>query len=235
MFLFRIWRYVHAASLLRAHRSACAAAENAQQRCGLRSARLCCQLKGPVVSQAPQAGAPVTVWVKRMDLAGTQYVAVKGVDLQQTVDDFKARWVTEEKLDVRPSLVTLRLVKCGAGKPTPKQEAKAKVLDDPRLTLAGAGFTDGGSLLAFVAGALYAVRQPVSLCANTLTRRARARISGRGVSLVNAVLGACDFACQVLQTPSDLAACQEHGWLMRLSLSLRQHWTMCSFSVSMAS
>ena len=104
--------------------------------------------------QAPQAGAPITVWVKRMDVAGAQYVAVKGVDLQQTVDDFKARWVTEEKLDVRPSLVTLRLLKCGACKPEVDDEAKAEVLDDPRLTLAAAGLTDGCSLLAFFAGAL---------------------------------------------------------------------------------
>ena len=184
--------------------------------------------------QAPQAGEPITVWVKRMDVAGAQYVAVKGVDLLQTVDDFKARWVAEEKLDVRPSLVTLRLVKSSEAEPKADEEANAKELR-PRLTVAAAGLTDGCSLLALVAGALYAVRQPVSLCAKTLTRRVRARISGRGVSLVNAVLGACDFACQVLQTPSDLAACQEHGWLMRLSLSLRQHWTMYSFSVSMAS
>ena len=97
----------------------------------------------------PQAGAPITVWVKRKDVAGAQYVAVKCVDLQQTVDDFKARWVAQAKLDVDPSLVTLRLVKRGTGKPTPTQEAKAKVLDDPRLTLGSAGLTDGCSLLAF--------------------------------------------------------------------------------------
>ena len=46
-----------------------------------------------VMSQAPQADAPITVWVKRMDIAGAQYVAVKGVDLQQTVSKFKARWL----------------------------------------------------------------------------------------------------------------------------------------------
>ena len=106
------------------------------------------------MSQAPQAGAPITVWVKPMDVADAQYVAVKGVDLQQTVDDFKARWVADEKLDVRPSLVTLRLVKCGAGKPTAKQEANAKVLDDPSLSLAQAKVTGTAWLLAFFAGAL---------------------------------------------------------------------------------
>ena len=88
-----------------------------------------------------------------MDVDGAQYAAVKDVDVEQAVDDFKARWVVQEKLDVRPSLVTLRLVKCGARKPTAKQEAKAKLLDDPRLSLADAGVTDGCSLLAFVAGA----------------------------------------------------------------------------------
>jgi hypothetical protein len=105
-----------------------------------------------MVLQVPQAGAPITVWAKRMDVAGVRYVAVKDVDGQQTVDDFIARWILQAKLDVDPSLVTLRLVKRGAGKPTAKQEAKAKVLDDPRLTLAAAGLTDGCSLLAFVVG-----------------------------------------------------------------------------------
>ena len=102
--------------------------------------------------QAPQAGAPITVWVKRMDVADAQYVEVENLDLEQTVSKFKARWVAQEQLDVRPSLVTLRLVKCGARKPEIVDEAKAEVLDDPRLTLAAAGLTDGCSLLAFVAG-----------------------------------------------------------------------------------
>ena len=102
--------------------------------------------------QAPQAGAPITVWVKRMDMPGARYAEVENVDLEQTVSKFIARWIAQEQLDVRPSLVTLRLVKRGAGKPTAKQEAKAKVLDDPRLTLAAACLTDGCSLLAFVVG-----------------------------------------------------------------------------------
>ena len=63
-----------------------------------------------MVLQAPLAGAPNTVWVKRMDVAGARYVAVKGVDVLETVDDFIARWIALEKLDMRPSLVTLRLV-----------------------------------------------------------------------------------------------------------------------------
>jgi hypothetical protein len=100
------------------------------------------------VSQAPQAGAPITVWVKRMDVADAQYVEVENVDLQQTVSKFKARWVAQEQLDVRPSLVTLRLVKSSEAEPKPEEEAIAKELR-PRLTLAAAGLTDGCSLLAF--------------------------------------------------------------------------------------
>ena len=85
-----------------------------------------------------------------MDVQGARYVAVKSVDAQQSVDDFTARWVAEEKLDVRPSFVTLRLVLCDSRKPTADEEEAAVVLDDPRLTLAAAGVTDGCSLLAFV-------------------------------------------------------------------------------------
>ena len=88
-----------------------------------------------------------------MAVDAAQYAEVEDVDLQQTVSKFKARWVAQAKLDVDPSLVTLRLVARGARKPTAKQEAKAKELDDPRLSLADAGVTDGCSLLAFVAGA----------------------------------------------------------------------------------
>ena len=123
------------------------------------------------MSQAPQAGAPITVWVKRMDVADAQYVAVKGVDLQQTVDDFKARWVTEEKLDVRPSLVTLRLVKSSEpSEPKPEEEAIAKELR-PRLTLAAAGLMEGCSLLAFVAGMFAFTRSFSSLCPTVFFHR----------------------------------------------------------------
>ena len=87
-----------------------------------------------------------------MDVPGARYADVENVDLEQTVSKFITRWVAQAKLDVDPSLVTLRLVKCGARKPEIVDEAKAEVLDDPRLTLAAAGLTDGCSLLAFVAG-----------------------------------------------------------------------------------
>ena len=108
---------------------------------------------------------PVTVWVKRMDVAGAQYVSVKSVNCETIVDDFKSRWVAQAKLDVDPSLVTLRLVKCGSRKPSAEEEKQAVELDDPRLSLAEAGVTDGCSLLAFIASS--APRSPcaVSICA----------------------------------------------------------------------
>jgi hypothetical protein len=78
-------------------------------------------------------------------------VAVKGVDAQQLVDDFKARYVAQAKLDMDPSFVTLRLVNTSGGEePTEAEEAAAFVLR-PRLTLAAAGVTDGCSLLAYFA------------------------------------------------------------------------------------
>ena len=91
-----------------------------------------------------------------MDVVGARYVAVKGVILQETVDDFTARWVVEEGLTVRPSLVTLRLVACGARKPSAAEQAEAKELDDPSLTLSDAGITGTAWVLAFVAGAALA-------------------------------------------------------------------------------
>jgi hypothetical protein len=112
----------------------------------------------------PQASAhaAVTLWLKPTDIAGARYVGVEDVDLQQTVSKFIARWMAQAKLDVDPSRVTLRLVACGTRKPSAAEEAAAAELDDPRLTLAEAGVLHGCSLLAFVAGALGAVRPRAS-------------------------------------------------------------------------
>ena len=88
-----------------------------------------------------------------MDVVGARYVAVKGVILQETVDDFTARWVAQAKLDVDPALVTLRLVACGARKPSEAEDAAAALLDDPSLSLAEAGVTGTAWLLAYIAGA----------------------------------------------------------------------------------
>ena len=96
--------------------------------------------------------------MKRTDMEGVQYSGLRGVDPRSTIDEFKARWVADKKLDIDPSLVTLRLVKCGARKPSSEEEKQAVELDDPRLSLADAGITDGCSLLAFVASSTLYVR-----------------------------------------------------------------------------
>jgi hypothetical protein len=139
-----------------------------------------------VVLQAPLAGAPITVWVKRMDVTGTRYAEVENVDLEQTVSKFIARWVSQAKLDVDPSLVTLRLVKCGAGKPTAKQEEKAKPLDDPSLSLAEVKVTGTAWLLAFVAGTLH------PRCASALPPADGTRSrDGRGCATRSVSLSVC--------------------------------------------
>ena len=159
-----------------ARRVRCSAERAAQVRRALCFACSCACSRERLAAQASQAGASITVWVKRMDVAGAQYVEVENVDMEQMVSKFKARWMAQEKLGVPPSLVTLRLVKCGARKPTAKQEAKAKLLDDPRLTLSEAGITDGCSLLAFVAGACGTVCPPPAW-QQALTRWPRVRVA----------------------------------------------------------
>jgi len=119
-----------------------------------------------------QASAPITVWVKRTDVTGARYAAVKGVDPQQTVDDFIARWMAQAKLDIDPALVTLRLVPCEARKPTPEEEQEAAELD-PLDTLIAAGVADGFFVLAVVAGACGAVRSALPPGGAVLTQRPR--------------------------------------------------------------
>jgi hypothetical protein len=106
-------------------------------------------------------------------VAGARYDFVKNVDPQQLVAELIARWVSQAKLDVDPSLVTLRLVESSAAEPTPEEEAVAKELR-PRLTLAAAGLADGCSLLAFVAIVdRFAAVSPV--CVLNVASRARGR------------------------------------------------------------
>jgi hypothetical protein len=93
-----------------------------------------------------------TLWVKRTDWKKAQYSAVHGVDLQQTVDDFKACWVRDKQLGVDPSLLTLRLVKCGRGAPDAAAEDASSVLSDPSLSLREAGLQPTSWLLADFAG-----------------------------------------------------------------------------------
>ena len=95
-------------------------------------------------------------------MAGARYVEVEDVDLLQTVDDLKARWMAQAKLDVYRGLVTLRRVRCAGEEPSAAEEAAAAELEDPSLTLAEAGVTGTAWLLAVVAGACGAVRPRVS-------------------------------------------------------------------------
>jgi hypothetical protein len=100
-----------------------------------------------------QPAERLTLWVKRTDVAGARYDLNKHVDPGQLVAELIARWVSDEKLDVRPSLVTLRLVKSGPGDdPSEAQEQAATELS-PRRTLREAGVADGSSLLACFAAA----------------------------------------------------------------------------------
>jgi len=91
-----------------------------------------------------------TLWVKGPHGG---YGKIKGVDSEQDVYDFTARWVSDKKLDVELSLVTLRLVKSGPGVPTASEEAISTLLADPSATVRGAGVVDGTWLLACIAGA----------------------------------------------------------------------------------
>jgi hypothetical protein len=116
----------------------------------------------------------VTVWVKRMDVAGAQYGSVRSVDARLTVDEFIARWTAQAKLDVDPSLVTLRLVKCGARKPSAAEEAAAVVLDDPSLNMSEAHVTGTAWLLAdTVQLALLAIEREEEAERQRAERRAR--------------------------------------------------------------
>ena len=104
-------------------------------------------------SQA-ESDALATIWVKRVNVVEGQYAPLSSVDLQQTVDDFKASWAADVQLGVHPSLITLRLVSRGTRKPSAAEEEAAALHEplDPRDSLAAAGITDGCSLLASVAG-----------------------------------------------------------------------------------
>jgi hypothetical protein len=96
------------------------------------------------------------------------YGKFKGVDSEQDVYDFTARWAAQEELNVRPSLITLLLVRCAGEEPTAEEEAAATVLI-PRRTLRAAGVADGGSLLATVAGACNTAARAVA-CAHAACR-----------------------------------------------------------------
>ena len=106
----------------------------------------------------------MTLWVKRRDVAEAQYVAVKRVDTQLTVVEFKRRWLAQAKLDTEPGLVNLRLVKRGPDHltkvPVERLELEeAATTLDPEDTLEEAGVADGSWLVAE-----FASRRPSGSC-----------------------------------------------------------------------
>jgi hypothetical protein len=105
----------------------------------------CAALRPPCGAQSAERW---TLWVKRTDVEGARYAEIESLASSLTVSKLIARWVSEVKLDVRPSLVTLRLVKRGPGVPTASEEADSTLLVDPSATLRGAGVADGSWLLA---------------------------------------------------------------------------------------
>jgi hypothetical protein len=111
----------------------------------------CAALRPPC---GAQPGERWTLWVKRTDVEGARYDLIKHVDSGQLVAELIARWVSDKKLDVDPSLVTLRLVKRGPGVPTASEEANSTLLADPSATVRGAGVADGSWLLAVSPGAV---------------------------------------------------------------------------------
>ena len=102
--------------------------------------------------------------MKRTDVDGAQYADISAQP-DETVSQFKRRWVADKKLGIDASLVSLHCVlKERPGKPTDAEEqaalSKERLLSDPSVTLRAAGMTDGCWLLALFAkgaGASYVV------------------------------------------------------------------------------
>ena len=137
------------------------------------------------------------MWVKRTDVQGARYDFIKNVDPQELVAELIARWVAQAKLDMDPSLVTLRLVKSSAADPSPGEEASAKNAEDlpPRLTLADAGIKNGCSLLAFTSKSAFCASLLVFVSAGELMCSARA-----GSPLTEASVAARELALRELDT-----------------------------------
>ena len=94
----------------------------------------------------------LVLWVKLTHVEGTQYDDI-AASPTETVAQFKRRWLAKAKLDYDPSLVTLRLVKCGPDKltkvPAERDAAEAAAATlYPEDTLVEAGVADGSWLVA---------------------------------------------------------------------------------------
>ena len=109
-----------------------------------------------VVSVCVAQAGGLTLWVKRTDKSDAQYDDTSAA-ANETVSQFRRRWVAERKVDLDPGLVSLRLVQRGpCSMPTAEQEAaalsaSASALADPSMSLAEAGVTDRSWLVAVFA------------------------------------------------------------------------------------
>ena len=105
-----------------------------------------------------------------------------GVNPSISVDDFKAKWASFKKVDVDSALISLKLVKCGKGKPSAAEEAVATKLDDPSATLLEAGLAPLSWLLAdfdLAPGARHAAAPVVRRALRRLNASARNARSAR--------------------------------------------------------
>ena len=109
-----------------------------------------------VVLCVAQAGG-LTLWVKRTDKSDAQYDDTPAAP-NESVAQFRRRWVAERKVDVDPGLLSLRLVKRGPDRLTkvPAERLAAEEAAttlDPADTLEEAGVVDGSWLVAVFAAA----------------------------------------------------------------------------------
>ena len=127
--------------------------------------------------------------MKNTAVPGARYADTESVDPTLSVSKFIARWVASEKLEVTPSLVSLRLVKRGpAGLPSAQEEAvaldsPARLLADPSATLAQAGVTDGSWLLGVVVSQTAATEGELHDDLRSLSPRSVSLSHSPGVSL----------------------------------------------------
>jgi hypothetical protein len=120
--------------------------------------------------------------VKRTDVQGARYDEVEEVDPALTLSKFIARWVSKKRPELDPSLVTLRLVKCGAGVPDAALESASNLLSDPSMSLSDAGLAPTSWLLANFAGGAGVCTLSTARTARKLRARAHAAPRSRRCS-----------------------------------------------------
>ena len=103
-------------------------------------------------SEVRQPGTVWSLWVRRIDAAGSQYFDTVAAPAD-TVAQFKRRWVSDRRLDIDAMNVTLKLANTNAAAATPptsEEEQAAIALLNNRNTLAEAGVVDGSWLVASI-------------------------------------------------------------------------------------